>query len=138
MAEQIIALVVHIRDETCRALQQALKSFSIEVVDARNCREASALLKHQNTIDVVFVGTDLPDGSWTEVLGLAQELKNYIPVIVVSRTVDVELYLEVLGRGAFDFVTPPFLPSDLAHVIRSAIYKELLRTKHDLTAPPAV
>ena len=70
-------------------------------------------------------------------LGLAQESKSYLPVIAVSRTVDIGLYLDVLGEGAFYFITPPFLTSDLARIVRSAIYKELLSAKQDLNAPPA-
>jgi len=137
MAEQINALLVHGRDETGRALEQVLKSLGIEVVQARSCREASLLFTCQNVIDVVFAGTDLPDGSWADVLDVAQQSKIYLPVIVVSRTVDIELYLEVIERGAFDFITPPFLTSGVAPIIRSAIYKELLSAKQVLGAPPA-
>lgn len=138
MAEQINALVVSGRDETFSELRRALESLSIAVTHARNCQEASRLLKSRKGIDMVFAGTDLPDGGWSDVLGLAQESRNYMPVIVVSRIVDVGLYIETIGRGAFDFVTPPFLTSDLAHVVRSAIYKELLSAKQDMTTRPEV
>src|SRR5574340_314780 len=119
MAEQINALLVHSQDETFHDLAWALKSLSVKVIHARNCREASLLLKKQGGIDLVFAGTDLPDGNWADVLGLAQRSKSYLPVIVVSRMVDMGLYLDSLGKGAFDFVTPPFLTSDLAHIVRS-------------------
>src|SRR5574337_815067 len=135
MAEQINALLVHSEDETFNHLTRTLKSLSVRIVHARNCREASLLLKKQGAIDMVFAGTNLQDGGWDEVLDLTQESKSYLPVIVVSRMVDVKLYLDALGRGAFDFVTPPFLTSDLARILRSAIYKELVSVKQDLTAP---
>ncbi|HUX10520.1 MAG TPA: response regulator [Terriglobia bacterium] len=137
MAEQINALLVHVQDETRQTLEQILKSLSLEVVLARNCQEAARLLKRPTGIDVVFTGVDLPDGNWTAVLELAQQSKSYMPVIVASRMVDLELYLEALGKGAFDFITPPFLTSDIAPIIRSAIYKELLSAKQSLSAPPA-
>ncbi|TAM78712.1 MAG: response regulator [Acidobacteria bacterium] len=136
MAEQINALLVHAQDETFNHLTRALKSLNVRIVQARNCKEASLLLRKHGTIDMVFTGTNLQDGRWDKVLELAQESKNYLPVIVVSRLVDVKLYLDVLGRGAFDFITPPFLTSDLARILRSAIYKELISVKQDLTAPP--
>jgi DNA-binding NtrC family response regulator len=136
MAEQISALLVHGQDEACQALSGILKSLSVEVVHAHNCREASLFFNGQSAIDMVFTGIDLPDGSWADVLGLAQKSKCYLPVIAVSQTVDIELYLGTLGEGAFDFIAPPFLTSDLAHIIRSAIYKELLSAKQDLNAPP--
>ncbi len=137
MAEQINALLVHTENETLQNLARTLKSLSVKVIFARNCREAARLFKKEGGIDLVFAGTDLPDGIWVDVLRLAQQSNSYAPVIVVSQMVDVGLYLEALGRGAFDFVTPPFVASDLAHIVRSAIYKELVSVKHDLTAPPA-
>jgi DNA-binding NtrC family response regulator len=138
MAEQINALLVLTENETLQNLAQTLKCLSVKVIFARNCREAARLLRKEGGIDLVFAGTDLPDGDWADVLGLAQQSRSYAPVIVVSRMVDVGLYLDALGKGAFDFVTPPFMTSDLAHIVRSAIYKELVSVKHDLTAPPAV
>ncbi|HZT70153.1 MAG TPA: response regulator [Terriglobia bacterium] len=138
MVEQISALVVCNSGEAFGELTRALESLGIAVTHARNSHEASRLLKSQMGIDVVFAGSDLPDGGWADVLGLAQQIRNYLPVIVVSRIVDVGLYIETIGRGAFDFVTPPFLTSELAHVIRSAIYKKLVSVKQDMTARPAV
>jgi DNA-binding NtrC family response regulator len=136
VAEQINALLVYSEDDVFRDLTRTLKTLSVRVTHARNCREASVLLKKQGATDMVFAGTNLQDGGWADVLVMAQRSKSYLPVIVVSRMVDVQLYLDALGRGAFDFVTPPFLASDLARILRSAIYKELVSVKQDLTAPP--
>jgi DNA-binding NtrC family response regulator len=138
MAEQINALLVHAWDETFLALAQTLGSLNINVIQARNCREAAHQIKAYGGLDLVFAGTNLQDGVWVDVLELAQQSKKYLPVIVISRMVDGAVYLDALGRGAFDFVTPPFLASDLAHIVRSAVYKELVRVKQDLAAPPAV
>jgi DNA-binding NtrC family response regulator len=135
MAEQINALLVHSEGETFRDLTRALNSLSIKMVHARNCREASEFLKKKGATDMVFAGTNLLDGGWADILALTQQSKSYLPVIVVSRMVDLKLYLDALGRGAFDFITPPFLTSDLARILRSAIYKELVSVKQGLTAP---
>jgi len=138
MAEQITALVVHRRDEAFRDLAAVLGRLGIEVLHARNCEEAVRLFKQPKPVDMVFAGVELPDGSWTDMLILAAQSKSYLPVIVVSQMVDIELYLDALGSGAFDFITPPFLASDLAHIIRSAIYKELVSVKQNLSAQQLV
>lgn len=137
MAEQINALFVHAHDETFHDLARVLRSLNIEVHHARNCREASLLFKGRAEVDMIFSGVALPDGNWADVLQLAQQARRFLPVIVVSRMTDVELYLDALEKGAFDVVTPPFLASDVAHIIRSAIFKELVSAKQNLTAPPA-
>lgn len=137
MAEQINALLVHAKDESYTDLARVLRLLGIKVIHAQSCREASSLLKRQSAIDLVFAGTNLKDGRWDDVLAQAQRVNGNLPVIVVSGMVDASLYLEVLGRGAFDFVVPPFLTSDMAHIVRSAIYKELVSVKQDLVLPPA-
>ena len=135
MAEQINALLVHSWDATFHDLARVLRSLGMEVTYTSNCREASRLLRKQGATDLVFAGTTLQDGGWADVLALAQQSKRYLPVIVVSQMADAGLYLDVIGKGAFDFVVPPFMISDLAHIVRSAIYKELVSLKQDLTAP---
>lgn len=137
MAEQINALLVHTKDDSYNDLARVLGLLGIRVIHAQGCREASIVLGRKGTIDLVFTGTNLPDGGWANVLGLAQRANGYLPVIVVSRMADVGLYLEALGQGAFDFVTPPFVSSELAHIVRSAIYKELISAKQGFASPPA-
>ena len=137
MAEQINALLVHAKDQSYADLTLVLGSLSIKVVHVQSFSEASVLLKRQGAIDLIFAGTNLKDGGWADVLALAQRAKGYLPVIVVSQSADSGLYLESIGRGAFELVAPPFQASDLALIVRSAIYKGLVSVKQDLTAPPA-
>jgi DNA-binding NtrC family response regulator len=135
MTEQINTLLVHPWDETFYDLARVLRSLGMEVTYASNCKEALQLLRKQGATDLVFAGTNLQDGGWADVLALAQQSKRHLPVIVVSQMVDGGLYLDAIGRGAFEVVTPPFVTSDVAHIVRSAIYKELVSVKQDLTAP---
>lgn len=137
MTERIRALVVHRQDDAFKSLAGVLDRLGMEIIYARSCKEAGQLFKLES-VDMVFTGTDLPDGGWADMLVLAAQSKVYLPVIVVSREVDVELYLEAIGSGAFDFVTPPFVTSDVAHIVRSAIYKELVSVKQNMSAQQAV
>jgi FixJ family two-component response regulator len=51
---------------------------------------------------------------------MIKEERGSAEVIVVSRLPNTELYMEVMERGGFDFITPPFAPSDLAYLVQSA------------------
>ena len=42
-------------------------------------------------------------------------------MIVVARVVDTRLYLDTIETGAFDFIAPPFVATDLQHVVRCAL-----------------
>lgn len=137
MAEQIRALVVHRRDEVFKSLAVVLDRLGMDMVYAQNCREAGRLFKHE-PVDIVFTGVDLQDGGWADMLVLSAQSRSYLPVVVMSQDVDIELYLEVIGSGAFDMIVPPFVTSDVAHIVRSAIYKELVSEKHNMSAQQAV
>jgi two-component system response regulator HydG len=69
--------------------------------------------------DLIFTDTRLPDGSWTDLVDMAEKFDSPVNVIVVSTTEDVQLYISALQRGAFDFVLPPFERQGLEFVVRS-------------------
>ncbi|MEJ2008827.1 MAG: hypothetical protein P8Z30_11845 [Acidobacteriota bacterium] len=58
-----------------------------------------------------------PDRDWKLVLCVAREALVPVQVIVACRIVDVHLYLDTLGPGAFDLVVPPFCRAGLDHII---------------------
>jgi DNA-binding NtrC family response regulator len=121
MKEATSALFVHYESEPLGALEKALEGQSVKVCHASSCREASHLLQYSNPPHLIFTDTMLPDGTWADVVGLAANAPVRVNVIVVARLVDIRLYVDVIERGAFDFLAPPFVPSDLAHVVRCAV-----------------
>ncbi len=121
MKEAASALFVHYESEPMGALEKALEGQPVKACHASNCREASRLLENSNPPHVIFTDTTLPDGTWADVVGLAAKALMPVTVIVVARFVDMRLYVDVIQRGAFDFLAPPFVPFDLAHVVRCAV-----------------
>lgn len=119
MAETL-ALLLHDRDQPLGALKPALESQAIHTCRGRNCRDARDWLGSKNPPQVVFTDIALPDGTWADVLSLAGNTNEPLNVIVVGRLMDVKFYAEVIQRGAFDFIAPPFVASDLAHLVRCA------------------
>jgi DNA-binding NtrC family response regulator len=123
----ICALMVHDTQTYFRALESAIERQGITTRQARDCRESSLFLSPKHGLQLVFTDTQLPDGTWEDVLKLAAQAPNPPKVIVVSRLVDMKLYLDALDRGAFDFIVPPFLDDDLAYVVRSATLSAMQR-----------
>jgi DNA-binding NtrC family response regulator len=117
MTEDFSVLLVHGLEEPFRALEQILFSQGIRTEHAHTCSEAGAALRERCSARMVLTDTSLVDGTWADVLGLA----GAVPVVVVSRLVDIDLYLNVLERGAADFISPPVSSDDLAYVIKAAI-----------------
>ena len=127
MQEKITALLVHDRLEPMGSLRRALESQSIETQSVRTCHEASQALWGCQPPHLVMTDRRLRDGSWEVVVNLAARAPSPVNVIVVSDVVDIALYLEVIQRGAFDFIVPPMSLPDFAHVVWSAVENVMSR-----------
>jgi DNA-binding NtrC family response regulator len=127
MSEKVSALLIYERPVTMAGLQLMLESREIEVQTARSCGDALLRLWGDRPPHLVFTETQLLDGIWADVLSMTRRSRLPINVIVVSRLVDLNLYVQVLERGAFDFIVPPFEVSELDHVIRCAADNILAR-----------
>ena len=69
---------------------------------------------------VIFTAAVPADATWMQVVEMARH-PGGPPVIVASRLADVELYLDTLDRGAFDFVAAPFQARHLCYIVDSAL-----------------
>ncbi|MBI1941083.1 MAG: response regulator [Acidobacteria bacterium] len=121
----ISAVLVHNQPDPLGGLKPALEIQSVVIRRAHSCREAGRLLEGPNPPLLVFTDSQLPDGTWADVVRLAGKAPTPASVIVVSRLVDVQLYLDALEYGAFDFIAPPFEPRELAHVVECAVANTL-------------
>ncbi len=114
------ALLVAGRSQHFVALRRLLEEQGTQVHWVSSLAAAGDALREPALPDIVFTDVELPDGDWTKILQLARKSLREIHVVVVSRLIDMTLYLEALQSGAEDFIVPPFEPSHLAHVVRSA------------------
>ena len=121
MREEISAVLLHQPTESQRLLKQALEGRSINVNWLQNYREALPLLRDVDPPHLVFTEALLPDGTWADVVNLALEALKPVKVIVVSRLIDVGLYVQTMGGGACDFIVPPMTSDELAHVLGCAV-----------------
>ena len=121
MKNEISALLLHQPTEPQRVLQEGLEGRSVKVNWLRNYGEALPLLKGADPPHLVFTEALLPDGTWTDVVKLALEALKPVKVIVVSRLIDMRLYVETMAGGAFDFIVPPMTSDELAHVLACAV-----------------
>lgn len=113
------ALLVSDGDESFESLKALLKSGGMEVWNSRTRGEATRLLD-QTHPELIFTATHLIDGSWMDIVNVADKAPVATNVIVVGRCKDVQLYLATIDQGAFDFVLPPFEVDPISHVVRVA------------------
>ncbi len=114
------ALLVHQNSDTLRALKSVLEHQGMHVAQASSCAQAKRMLGGLDPAELVFTDVNLPDGTWADILAVAEKTPVPVNVIVVARVVDTRFYVEAIEAGAFDFIAPPFGATDLAYVVRSA------------------
>ena len=120
MPEKVTVLLVSDGREPFEKLALVLYNQGVITCRAESSAEVPVLLEQPDPPQLIFTDTTLSDGTWVDVVGLAA--RHWVPVIVVSRLVDHELYVQSLEHGAFDFVVPPFISADLAHIVRCAAW----------------
>lgn len=121
MSSWIRALLVHSEEKPMAELKALLEAQGIKTSQARSFAEVEPVMARVGPLALIFTDPVLTDGTWVDVVALAESGHPVIPLIVVSRFVDLRLYLDVLERGAADFLVPPFRNIDIAHVIKGAL-----------------
>jgi DNA-binding NtrC family response regulator len=106
-----------------RILTVNLRRDSHVVVEASGAGEAIGLLARED-FDVVVTDQRMPDGSGMDVLRAVQEDDPTTSVIFLTAVGTLELAVESMRHGAFDFLTKPFVPD----VVRAAIRRAGERT----------
>jgi DNA-binding NtrC family response regulator len=108
-------LIVDDEPHMRRILASALRQDRHEVAEAEGVRQARYNIS-ADSYDVIFVDQRMPDGDGLEVLSAAREADPAISVVFLTAVATIELAVESMRAGAFDFLTKPFQPE----VVRAA------------------
>jgi len=119
--EEVTAILLHRAGTSMALLKQALEGQSIQVRWLATVQEIGPLLQSPDPPHLVFCEAALPDGTWADVVKQARSACKSVKVIVVSRLVDVSLYVDTMEGGAFDFIVPPLSVDELTHVVKCAV-----------------
>lgn len=125
MLQQNTVLMVSATGNDDFVLRKVLNEAGMHVRLAASCAEALEVMMGLTPPSIVFSDATLPDGTWADILAFAGGGSSRIPVIVVSRVVDVNLYINTIEQGAADFVVPPFCRQDISHVMSCAMRENL-------------
>lgn len=119
MARQISLLIVD--DE--ESVRESLLSWFIEdgysAETAENAGKALQLIE-AGSFDIVLADIKMPGMDGLEMMRRIKLIKPESIVIVMTAFASVDTAVKALKEGAFDYITKPFDPDDLTHLIRNA------------------
>jgi len=124
-------LIVEDKESMAAMLKETLESEGYLVIAARDGQEGIRSLR-DNKVDLVITDLKLPKKDGIEVLKFSKEENQLRPVIIMTAFGSVEIAVEAMKSGAFDFITKPFDTDHLLMLIRRAIDTQRLVTENIL------
>ncbi len=119
MAHKISILIVDDEDSVRDSLYNWFIEDGYEVQTAENAKKALSLLEGES-FDIILADIKMPGMDGLEMLRRIKALNNEAIVIIMTAFATVDTAVQALKDGAFDYVTKPFDPDDLSHLIRNA------------------
>jgi two-component system response regulator PilR (NtrC family) len=88
---------------------------------AENLKYAVELLS-ENLFDLCLTDLKLPDGNGINIVKRIQQSKNPMPVIVITAHGSMDIAVESMKHGAFDFINKPVNLKNLRALINNALF----------------
>ncbi len=115
-----------------RILGSILRSEGHDVVEAGRVAEARAAFG-ASQFDLVVTDHRMPDGDGLSLLASCREVDPAVPVVLLTAYATVELAVDAMRQGAFDFIAKPFEPGTVRAVVARACERtELVRENERL------
>lgn len=119
MTTQISILIVDDEESVRDSLYNWFIEDDYRVATAESAKGALSLLE-SDQFDIVLADIKMPGMDGLEMLRLIKTLRQETVVIMMTAFATVDTAVQALKDGAFDYVTKPFDPDDLSHLIRNA------------------
>ena len=103
-----------------RILIANLKQDRHDVIEAAGLSEARLALS-EHSFDAVITDQKMADGEGLHVLAVVRETDPSLSLVILTAFATIELAIESMRRGAFDFITKPFVPEVLLASARRAM-----------------
>ncbi len=126
-----LILIVDDEEDIREILSETLESLDFKHLTASDGDEAIALLdQHHESIDAVICDLKMPRVSGDQVI--AHGAKNYplIPIIILTGFAQLDMALDHMRLGAFDYMTKPFRVKELLLLLNRALeFRQLQEDK---------
>jgi two-component system response regulator PilR (NtrC family) len=124
---QLKLLVVDDEPNLRQMLEILFRREGYGVVSAPGVNSAlESIRQSPQPFPVVLTDLAMPDGSGLDVLAAAKTRSPATEVILITAHSTVENAIQALRLGAYDFVTKPFDPAELAALVGKALEKQAL------------
>ncbi|MBC8320365.1 MAG: sigma-54-dependent Fis family transcriptional regulator [Bacteroidetes bacterium] len=97
---------------------------------AENAKQALSILESKN-FDIILADIKMPGMDGMELHRRIRSLNKDSIVIIMTAFASVATAVQALKDGAYDYITKPFDPDDLSHLIRNAASQISLKSENE-------
>jgi DNA-binding NtrC family response regulator len=120
-----------------RSIPQEIPS---RILTAQRATDALRLME-ENPVELVLTDIRMPDMDGMELLEEIKTRDPLVTVVVMTAYGAIDLAVDAIKKGAYDFVQKPFKPDEINRIIRqalerSSLIRENIRLKSRLTGMP--
>jgi two-component system response regulator HydG len=119
-------LVVDDDAESRTAMLRVLEAAEYKTLNADNGQQALDIVQQEGGVDVVVTDLRLPVLDGVELLKRVKAADQEIEVILITGYGTVEVAVEAIKEGAYDFITKPVKKAQLLHSVEKASEKQYL------------
>lgn len=119
MAANISILIVDDEESVRDSLYNWFIDDGYNVECAENAKKALQILESKK-FDIILLDIKMPGMDGLEMHRRLKSLQNDSIVIIMTAFASVSTAVQALKDGAYDYITKPFDPDDLSHLIRNA------------------
>lgn len=130
MARNISILIVDDEDSVRDSLYNWFIEDGYLVNTAEDAKRALTILESES-YDIILADIKMPGMDGLEMLRRIKALNHEAIVIIMTAFATVDTAVQALKDGAFDYVTKPFDPDDLSHLIRNASKQITLKEENE-------
>ena len=113
------------------ALGDRLESLGYRVARASDGKQALELIDHQDP-QMVFLDIEMPGMKGLDVLREIRAREKDFPVVMITAYGSVDLAVEAMKEGAYDFIPKPFKANHIALVVEKAMERQRLRREKEV------
>jgi DNA-binding NtrC family response regulator len=112
-------------------LGDRLESLGYRVLRAGDGKLALEMIERHDP-QMVFLDIEMPGMKGLEVLRELRRREKDFPVVMITAYGSIDLAVEAMKEGAYDFIPKPFKATHIAHVVEKAMERQKLRREKEV------
>ncbi len=130
MESKVSILIVDDEESVRDSLYNWFIDDGYHVECAENAKQALSILESQS-FDIILADIKMPGMDGLEMHRRIKSLNKDAIVIIMTAFASVSTAVQALKDGAYDYITKPFDPDDLSHLIRNATSQVSLKQENE-------